>query len=258
MSPNQYLTLIDTIARFKLRAEARKYFFGYLWWILEPMLYVAVFYVVFEELLGTREPNFLAFLIVGKLTFIWFSKSVTQASVSLGLNQGVIGQLKLPLHLFPMSVLHDGLYRQTAVFIFLVIFLFGAGYSPNQTWLWLVPIMVTQYCLIIACGLSAALLVSAQRDFQLLVSLGMVFLLFMSGVFWDIRSIQDPVVADWLLILNPLATLIDAYRQVLMWGVSPDPSRLIWVLIEAGILTLVMFWAFSRLHYWIARRTLDL
>ena len=222
------------------------------------MLYVAVFYVVFEKLLGAREPNFLAFLVVGKFTFIWFSKSVTQASISLGVNQGVIGQLKLPLHLFPMSVLHDGLYRQAAVFVFLAIFLLGAGYSLNSTWLWLVPIMLVQYCLIIGCGLLAALLVSAQRDFQLLVSLGMVFLLFMSGVFWDIRSIQDPVLADWLLILNPLATLIDAYRGVFMWGVAPDLNRLLLVLLESGLLALVMFWAFSHLHYWIARRTLAL
>lgn len=43
---NQSLTLVDTMARFHLKGEARQYFLGYLWWILEPLLYVAVFFLL--------------------------------------------------------------------------------------------------------------------------------------------------------------------------------------------------------------------
>ena len=66
------MTLIDTLARLHLKGEARRYALGYLWWIVEPMLYVAVFYLVFEKLLQSRQPDFLYFLMVGKLVFIWF------------------------------------------------------------------------------------------------------------------------------------------------------------------------------------------
>ena len=76
MSFVQYLRLADTMARMSLRAEASRYFLGYIWWILEPMLWVAVFYVVFEVLLQAGRADFLVFLMCGKLAFIWFSKSV--------------------------------------------------------------------------------------------------------------------------------------------------------------------------------------
>ena len=247
---------MDTLARLRLKADARRYYFGYLWWILEPLLYVAVFYIVFEMLLGSRQPDFLVFLAVGKLTFIWFSKSVTQAAGSLTLNKGVIGQVNLPKHLFPLAVLHEGLYRQGAVFLFLLVFISFAGFSPHTTWWYLLPIAVVQYCLIVGCGLFAALLVCAKQDFQLLISLGMVFLLFMSGIFWDIRSVENPVLADWLMILNPLAVLIDSYRTVLLMNQSPDITRLAMTLIEAALMIGAGFFCYRRLHYWVAKKAL--
>ena len=75
--------LVDQMARMALKADAARYYLGYVWWLLEPLLFVAVFYVVFQVILGTRTENFLVFLICGKFTFIWFSKSVTQASRSI-------------------------------------------------------------------------------------------------------------------------------------------------------------------------------
>ena len=224
--------------------------------LLEPLLYVAVFYIVFERMLGSRQPDFLVFLAVGKLTFIWFSKSVTQAAGSLTLSKGVIGQVNLPKHLFPLAVLHEGLYRQVAVFLFLLALISFSGFMPHLAWWYLLPIAVVQYLLIIGCGLFAALLVCAKRDFQLLISLGMVFLLFMSGIFWDIRSIQDPILADWLMRLNPLAVLIDSYRQVLMMHQAPDMNRLAMIFIEATVLIGLALLSYRRLHYWLANRAI--
>ena len=70
MTLRHYFTLVDTMARMSLKADAARFFFGYLWWILEPLLYVAVFYVVFEVILGSKRADFLVFLMCGKLTFI--------------------------------------------------------------------------------------------------------------------------------------------------------------------------------------------
>ena len=128
-------------------------------------MYVGVFYLVFVVLLGNRDPEFLFFLAVGKLTFIWFSKTVNQASLSLVNSREVMAQTNLPKHLFPMAVIHEGLYRQTGVFAFLLTFLWMADFEPGSSWLWLIPVIVTQYLLVVGCGLFAAVLVCVKRDF---------------------------------------------------------------------------------------------
>lgn len=256
LQPSHYLILIDTLARFQLKAEARRFGLGYLWWILEPMLYVGVFYLVFVLFLGNRQPDFLVFLVVGKLSFIWFSKSVNQASLSLVNNQKVMGQTNLPKHLFPVAVMHEGVYRQAAVFAFLLALVLALGYAPTAAWVWLIPVVVTQYLLILACGLGAAVLVCLQRDFQMLIQLGMVFLLFMSGVFWDINTLSNATAVFWLETLNPLSVLLDSYRQILLSGRAPDSGQLLLIFCQSAVLVGIMVWLYRRLHFWLAERAI--
>jgi lipopolysaccharide transport system permease protein len=242
------------MATLSLKADAQRYFLGYLWWMLEPLLWVGVFYLVFAVLLGSGRADFLMFLAVGKLTFIWFSKSVSQSANSLFNALGLIGKMDAPKWLFPLAVCHEGLFKQVAVFALLMMLLLFNGYTPSLSWLWLAPLVVTQYLLIMGCGMLAALLVCVRRDFQLLVQLGLVFLLFISGIFWDIHSIGNTALRENLLLVNPMASLIDLYRTVLMEGSAPALGQWLIVLAESVAILAAIIWAYRVLHYWIARR----
>jgi len=126
---------MNAMATLSLKADAQRYFFGYLWWVLEPLLWVGVFYLVFEILLGTGRTDFLVFLAVGKLTFIWFSKTVSQSANSLLANRGLIGKMDAPKWLFPLAICHEGLYKQLAVFALLIVLLLFKAYTPSVVWL---------------------------------------------------------------------------------------------------------------------------
>ena len=257
MTFSQIITLVDTLARFHLKGEARQYLLGYLWWIMEPLLYVAVFYIVFEKLLQNRQPEFLYFLMVGKLTFVWFSKSINQAANSLEANKGLMAQLNLRKEIPALAVIQQGFYRQFVVFGFLLCLLVLNGYAVTAVWWWLIPLILIQALLTIGAGLLAALLVCVQLDFRLLIQLGTVFLLFMSGIFWDLNAIADEGVRYWLMVLNPLATLIDAYRQVLMLGAAPNVHSLGWVVAESLLLFFLALFAYHHLQFWIARKVVS-
>jgi lipopolysaccharide transport system permease protein len=244
MTLRHYFTLVDTMARMSLKADAARFFFGYLWWILEPLLYVAVFYVVFEVILGSKRADFLVFLMCGKLTFIWLSKSVNQASRSIVASKGLVGKIDVPKSLFPMATIQEGLYKQASVFLLLFIVLWSKGYGVSASWAWLLPVVIVNYLVIVGLSLFGAFLVCVAFDFSMLISLGMIFLLFTSGIFWDVRDLPDPSMTEAVLAANPVAFLIDAYRQVLMAGVAPDPVHLGVIgafaaaLVAAGVLLL--------------------
>lgn len=222
MPPSQYLSLVNIQALMALRADASRFYLGYLWWLLEPLLWVAVFYLVFNVILESRRGDFLIFLMCGKLAFIWFSKTVTQASNSIVANRGLIAKIDIPKTLFPMAVVQEGLYKQAATFALLFTVLFGFGYSPGMAWGWLVPLIVVNYLMIVACAMIGACLVCIVRDFSMLIPLLMTFLMFTSGIFWDVRDLGDPSKTEMVLALNPVAFILDAYRQVLMHNLAPD------------------------------------
>ncbi len=256
MPLTQYFRLIDVQARMALKSDASKNSLGYLWWILEPLLYVAVFYVVFNIILDSGRADFLVFLMCGKLSFIWFSKTVNQASNSIVGNKGLIGKVDVPKSLFPMAVTQESLYKQAAVFLLLFAVLAVNGYAPSLTWFWLVPIIIVNYLMIVACSFVGACLVCFIRDFSRLISLGMVFMLFTSGIFWDVRELGDPHKTEMVLTFNPLAFILDAYRQVLMHQSGPDFAHLVLLGIGFGIVSLVMVAVMRRLSQYLALKAL--
>jgi homopolymeric O-antigen transport system permease protein len=257
MTLSQYLSIVDIQARMALKSDASNYFMGYLWWILEPLLYVAVFYLVFDIILGTKSPNFLVFLMTGKLPYVWFSKSVNQASNSIVANAGLIGKIDIPKTIFPMAIIQEGLYKQSTVFLLLFAVLALNGYMPSLTWAWLVPVMIVNYLLIVACSLIGAFLVCFVRDFSMLITMGMIFLMFTSGIFWDVRELADPQMSAMVLAYNPIAFLLDAYRQVLMHNLIPDVVHLAVIGLVFGVVIVLMLHTMHRSSKLLALKALS-
>ena len=254
----QLLSLIDIQARMALRADASRMYLGYLWWTLEPLLYVGVFYLVFDIILDSGRADFLTFLVCGKLPYMWFSGTVNSAAYSIVQARGLIGKTNLPKVLLPLARVQEGLYRQSAVFAMLLLIVVATGYPPSVHWLWLLPLAIVQYLLIVPCAIAAALLVCAARDFARIVSLGTVFLLFVSGIFWDVRAVPSAAAQQLIFVVNTMAFLLDGYRQALMFATAPDPLHLA-VLAAVGLgLCVVMFYLVARLEQWLALRVLSL
>jgi lipopolysaccharide transport system permease protein len=259
MTIAQYFRLIDVQAKMLLKADASKFVLGYLWWFLEPLLWVAVFYLVFNVILdskGRAGSEFILFLACGKFAFIWFSKTVTQASNSIVGNKSLVSKIDVPKSMFPMAVVQQSLYRQASVYVCLFVILGALGTPITMAWLWLLPVLFVNYLLIVACSFVGAYLVCLLRDISQLIPLGMMFLLFTSGIFWDIRSIGSPEKAELILALNPLAFLLDAHRQVLLHQTMPDLVHLFYIAVGAALLSLVMLGLMRKNNQFLALKVL--
>ena len=258
MTLRQYFSLIDVQARMLLKADSSKFKLGMLWWFLEPLMWVSVFFVVFNLILdsGRKSGDFILFLTCGKFAFIWFSKTVVQASGSIVHSQELVGKINMPKSLWPMSAIQESLYRQSTVYLLLFIILFLFGHYPTLAWLWMIPIVVVMYLMIVACGLVGSCLVCIVRDFQKFIPLCMTFLLFTSGIFWDVREIGNPEKIQLLLTLNPLAFIIDGHRQVLMNNTSPDLVHLFAIGLCSAIVILVTNTLMQRHGQYLALKVL--
>ena len=151
------ISLIHVRATMNLKANASQTYLSYLWWLLEPALYVALFYVVFEVLMLRGQPGFLFFLIVGKVPFLWVSKSLSSGANSIRANKGLMGQMKLPIGVLPYTPILESLYRQFVVFSVLAVFLsLSLDVTPTQDWWVLLFIMVVNLLFIVAITLPFA------------------------------------------------------------------------------------------------------
>ena len=222
-----------------LKAEAAKTYLSYVWWLLEPILMVAVLYLVFAVFLATRTPDFLIFLVCGKIPFLWFSKSVSHASGSINAGRGLINQVSIPMPFFPILVVFQDAFKQSVVFALMFAFFFLYGLDVTWVWLTIIFVILTQLLLIIALSLLVAAITPFLPDFRYLITAGMMALMLGSGIFYSYKSVLLPE-HQQLFLMNPVANLIKNYRQVLMENIQPDWTALGYICLGSIALIIVM------------------
>lgn len=213
--------LVRTKVKMNLKSEAAKSQLNYLWWLLEPGLFIAVYYVVFGIFLNSRTDNFVAFLICGKIPFLWFSRTVGNASNSILGGAGLMNQINIPKLFFPIVVIGQDLVKTCAVFILMLFIMYLMGFSPSINWLAIVPLMAVQLIFISALAILFCALVPFLPDMKYIVATFIILMMFSSGIFYDPAQFLLPEHRD-LFFLNPLAKLIAMYRGVIMENTLPD------------------------------------
>lgn len=216
----QSLSLIHTKATMKLKSQANTLILSYLWWVLEPVMLASMFYVVFKYLRGVENEDFFTFLITGKIIFLWFSKSVSTASNSLFVNRGLINQRIIPKIIFPMADIQETFYKQIVVFMVLLGLLALNGYTGYSYWWQAIVLTLLLYILIAGVAFAFTIFVTYIPDFKTIIQMIMMGLMFSSGIFFDINTIADPAIKEAIFTYNPLALIIDGYRQSLMYQQS--------------------------------------
>ena len=215
-----YLNIIIYKTYADLKAEAARKYLGVIWWVLEPLLYLAVFYFVFGYVFNRGGPDYVVFLLCGLVVFKWFASAIGIGSSSVLANAALMRQVYLPKFIFPIvSVLSTMVKFLFVLGVFLVFLTLLYGYL-NINWLFIPVLVFVQMLFVGACVGIIAAIMPFLPDLRMLIESGITFMLFLSGIFFDINELSQP--GRDLLMMNPMAVIITAYRTVLMDGQLPD------------------------------------
>ena len=239
--------LIWTKAIFNLRSEVHRNYLSYGWWVLEPLLHMLVFYVVFGLLLQRGGENYPVFLLTGLIPWMWFNKGVMGSSSSIIGGQTLMIQVGLPAIFFPLVSLLQTAIKEIPVFVMLFAFLWLQGFTPDISWWALLPVVLVQLIVMTAFACGVAAVIPFARDLSYLVPTGLMFLMLCSGIFYDYQIIPG----KWqeLFLLNPMAFLLKCYRDIFIDGVVPDLNTLsLWGL-GGAITCLLLMLIYQRLRY---------
>ena len=212
--------LIWVKAIFSIRSEASSNTLSYAWFILEPLIYVSAFYLIFGHFFNRGGEDYIGFLLTGLIPFMWFSKSLTSAFDSILKGKNVITKFSLPLYIFPLSKVLERTIKQLPAFIFLLLFILIQLDTLSMIWLVILLVILVQLMVTVALGLLFSMLTVFVRDLVVLMPTGMTVLLFVSGIFFDVQELS-PRLSTWLQY-NPISFLIVCYRDILLNFEYPD------------------------------------
>ncbi|WP_169713988.1 ABC transporter permease [Oceanicoccus sagamiensis] len=227
-----------------LKAEASKNYLGLLWWVIEPTLYLGVFYFVFG--MGFRQggEGFLSYLLCGLVVWKWFDASIKACTVSITQNVGIMYQLYLPKLIFPAIAIVAASFRFIFILAIFLAFLLLTDTNIQASWLWLPLLLLVQMYFIVAVGFLVAAIVPLIPDLRLVVNYVMLMLFFSSGIFFDI-SLMDERVRD-ILAYNPFLMIINFYRSVLLSGTPPAFNAMAGIALFSTVLTIINLFIYKR------------
>ncbi|HYM15409.1 MAG TPA: ABC transporter permease [Dehalococcoidia bacterium] len=195
--------------------------FGFLWSLIRPLLQGAVLFVVLRKFIRIDVPDYHLVLLAGLFPWTWFQVSLVLAVGSFAGNGPLIKKVYFPRFVLPLAtVLNNGVQYALSIPV-LVLLLLAAGYAPNWTWLVGIPyLLLVEAVLIMGIVLFIASINVYFRDLEHLtdVFVGLIWF-YLTPVIYPL-SIVPAKYHDWVL-LNPMASLIEGWRQLFLHNQLP-------------------------------------
>src|SRR5450756_526940 len=239
-----FLTWRDILVRYKQAV------IGVAWAVLQPLLTMIVFTVVFNMALGIKSPAsdvpYAVFSFTGLLPWQFFSAALSRSGVSLVGNANLLTKVYFPRLVIPFSAVLAGLVDLGISFLVLIGLMAAYGIAPT----WHVVILPLFVVLAIATALAVSLWLSAlnvlYRDVQYVIPFLVQLWMFVSPVIYPISSIPaGPLRVAFAL--NPLTGVIVGFRWALLG--QQFPGGYVWVsLAVVGVLFITGLFYFKRME----------
>jgi lipopolysaccharide transport system permease protein len=230
-----FLTWRDILVRYKQAV------IGIAWAVLQPVLTMIVFTVVFNMALGIKSPAsdvpYPVFSLAGLLPWSFFAGALSRSGVSLVGNAALLTKVYFPRLVIPMSAVLAGLVDLGISFLVLIVLMAAYGIAPT----WHIVFLPLFIVLAFATALSVSLWLSAlnvlYRDVQYVIPFLVQLWMFVSPVIYPITAIPTGPLRV-AFALNPMTGVIGGFRWALL-GQQFPPSGYVWISSTVVLLLLV-------------------
>jgi lipopolysaccharide transport system permease protein len=210
---------------------------GVAWIVLQPLLTVLVFTVLFGHLgrLPSSGQPYALLVFSGILPWTLFANSLMQSSLSLVANQSLVTKVYVPRLLLPLAATLSLLVDFCIGFVVLLVLMAAYGFAPPLAILALPALVV----LVLACALSIGVWLAAvnvrYRDVQYAIPFLVQIWLFVTPVAYSAQLIPE----RWRLVygINPMAGVVESFRWALL-GEAPSVGPL--VALSVGLVVLLL------------------
>lgn len=203
----------------ELRSRQMTSVLGNVWHLLNPLLQIGVYYVIFGLILGVhRGEDYFAFLSIGIFVFGFTQRATMSGASSIANNKGLLNAFSFPRALLPVtSTLTEGMATIAPVAVVYLVALLS-GVTPSPRWLLLVPLLIAQLVFNLGAALMAARATNSVRDISQVLPFVFRLLLYASGVLFSVELYTDGKSYAWVFDINPLYAIVTLARWTILGG----------------------------------------
>jgi homopolymeric O-antigen transport system permease protein len=245
VGPGHFYELVAHLARRELNAQHRWTVLGWTWPLARQLAQLAVLVFVFSKLFEFNIDNYGVFVFTGLIAFSWFTSGVQGAAHSVLSQRHLVFQPRFPSAVVPIVAIAVPLVDVLmALPVLLAMLVVSGDLAPSAL---LLPALLALQ-LVLMCGFAWIFAAASVylRDVPQIVLVALTLLWYLTPVFYSVGQVPERY--RWVFDLNPLATLIEGYRAVLIGTPAPGAVEVAGACVFGVLLAAAGLWLFNRLE----------
>jgi lipopolysaccharide transport system permease protein len=233
----RYRYLAQHLAGADLRARFRGSYVGGIWLLLNPLIFTAIFALVFGVIFGQPLKDYAPYVLLGVVLWELIAGVISMSTQSILSAEGYLKQARIPHIVFCLRTVGylTVCFLNAFIAVLVVGFALVDGFNPFMALLWLVVLLPVALAFLIPLGVIGAVANTRYRDYQQAIGHLIMALYYVSPVFIPRKEFERPQLQAFTN-MNPMTSLLDMFRDTILAGGLPSGHDVMLVLSWAVVL----------------------
>ncbi|MDF9840209.1 MULTISPECIES: ABC transporter permease [unclassified Paenibacillus] len=219
-----YREMLKNLVVRDLRTRYKESVLGFLWTLINPLLMLLIYSIVFKTIMRMDIENYSIFLFAGLLPWQYHQTVVSSNTSIIINNNGLIKKVYFPAEILPLSSTIAGAINFLLSLLVLLVSMIVVGVPFSLNIIFLPLLLFLQMIFIFGLSLILSSLNVFFRDLEHIVGILMMAWFYMTPVFYPLSMVPEKFQA--IFALNPMTPLEQAYRQIFYYGKPPEMHTL--------------------------------
>lgn len=238
-----YKEFLKSNVKKDVRGKYKGSFLGVLWSFINPLLSVVVYAIVFHYIMRFKIDHYLIYLIAGIIPWSFFTAALNAGMNSILFNADIIKKVYFPRIILPISSVTSCLVNFLISSSIIVLFSLFSGLGISFYLLLFPVIALIQYIFILGIVFILSALEIYVRDIEHIINFFINMLFYVTPILYTADYVPEKF--SWILRINPLAYIIEAYHSIFYYKTMPN-------MVDLGIISL-----FSVVIFFVGYRIFD-
>ena len=233
-----------------LKIRYRNSVLGILWSFVEPLLLLAVLFVVFSTMFKFEIPNFPIYLLLGIVCYRFFQNGTTLALSSITNRSATITQIYFPRSIPGLSAGITSAIMLVCELAVLGIFIISFQFVPPITILLLPLVLALELLLILGIALPLSVLNAKFKDTEFIWGVVLSAGFFLTPIFYQFDMLPEMI--RNVLQFSPMVQIVTMAHHVVLYGTLPSVNTVLYAVGSISVITVIGYLIFRKYQARIA------
>ncbi len=234
-------------AKSGLKSEVANSHLSWLWWILDPLLFMMVYSFISVVVFGKSEKYLVAFIFIGLSSWTFFSTTIKQSVRLVTRNSSIVSKIYIPKYMLIFIQMMINAFKMSISYLLVIGTMIFYQVPVTFKIFYVIPLFLTLF--FVTFGISSICMHFGVfiEDLYNVVNVFLRLVFYLSGIFYSISKRVSPPYSTILLKFNPIAYIMQSLRECMIYSTTPDGKwLLIWlfvgmILSAAGVYTIYKY-----------------